>query len=135
MTENPRIISICSVCKSRSNVCKLIQYKNSGNYRLICNLCYTNPDPTDIIINISNYNDNQINHTPNNNDIENFECQKIKETFYSICSKSRQFLQYIAKNCIKGMKTIGKKLKIKERFNCCKQTDIDDDRQKLEENV
>jgi len=135
MIENPRIISICSICKSKTSTCKLIQYRKSGNYRLICDLCYTNPYPTDIIIDLSNYNENQSGQEQNINNNQTSECEKIKTCFYNFYCKTKTFLHYIRKKCVKGIKTIGKKIQIKERLHCCRVSNIDNDTDKLEENV
>ena len=121
MLENPKIISICSICKSKTNMCKLVQYHNSGNYRLICDVCYTNPNPQDVIINVSNYTHNNANNNTSN-------CEKLKEKIFHIYCKTKLCLSCFTQKCIKGIKSIIKKVQIKERLSCCKKTMYDDTR-------
>lgn len=121
MLENPKIISICSICKSKTNMCKLVQYHNSGNYRLICDVCYTNPNPQDVIINVSNYtHNNNVNNNTSN-------CEKLKEKICNIYCKTKLCLCCVTQKCIKGIKSFIKKIQIKERLSCCKKKTVYDD--------
>ena len=50
----PKIISVCSKCKIKSNTCRLVQYNESMDYSIICSNCFTTDNENGI--NIINYN-------------------------------------------------------------------------------
>ena len=76
----PKIISVCSKCSIKSNMCKLVQNNKSKNYSIICSECYiNNNNADDIVLNIINYN--EIDKLENDSCIQKYKkyCIHIKD--------------------------------------------------------